>query len=658
MLKEIKDIGKSYRESREKGFIFSLLIRPEEQEKESEEGRCLLGFNFNLENNNIELFIREIDEKIMEEYLWIGNCKGNIPQDRLTTDSVKYLFFDSLINLYNNLEKSELKDVLDKVKKNFLISQNIGDKEVIFLDIRKIKDFNKINSIDLEINKIKEEMEKESDIKKKIKKFKDSYERLFYTLLKKTKDLTKNDISVYSATFNNKKPSEFSEYIDYLENKIIDESFEESFEGECFVCGKKDLLTYDTARIPAKFYITKLITFSSELEGKRKEKGFSKNFSLCKECYKDLVSGITYIKNCLNAYLADNTLWIIPGLFFNPIDQTLTEGWMDFSKRCVLSTFSLDNFLKFKETIEKKLQDYMLYEDLIDYSYVDLLFYKQPPGREEFKIRKLIREIPLKRIKQIRDGIKEIKNLGDNLLGERDDWFLILDSIYYLIPVRKGEIQEYKKILDIYENVFLGYKLDKDILIDSFVTLSKIYRFEKPDYNVKPGQSPEINLVISILKTNLLLKLFEKLNLLKGGDSYMVSLQGILDEEIEKYVNRMGWSEEETALFLLGYLVGEIGAKQIEGADFNAKKPILNKINFNGISPRNLINLSNEIFEKLDQYRIRGYNEKIYSVMKSLLDVHIKDWKLSDSENVYYILSGYAFNTYKRITNSKRKEKE
>ncbi len=71
---------------------------------------------------------------------------------------------------------------------------------------------------------------------------------------------------------------------------------------------------------------------------------------------------------------------------------------------------------------------------------------------------------------------------------------------------------------------------------------------------------------------------------------------------------------------------------------------------------KKLVILINEVFEKLDQYRIRQYNELNFSVMKMLFDKNIKNWKLSDIDNVYYIMSGYAFNTYKIITSKKQKE--
>jgi len=445
-----------------------------------------------------------------------------------------------------------------------------------------------------------------------------------------------------------------------LEQKIIEESFENSIEGECFVCGKRDELTSDTTQIPAKFYITNLVIFSSELEGKPSKKGqiagFAKNFSICKDCFKDIISGISYMKNYLNVYLADNTAWIIPGLFFNPISERLTLNWIKFSQILTKSIFTLNDFLEYKEKIEKGMEDYIKYENIADYSYVDILFYNQPPGRAEFKIRKYIREIPLPRVKHLTKIMSEVQEIGNELLGEDKNWFISLDKIYRLVPVRKGESQEYKKILDLYEDILLGYKLDKEFLINSFMTLAKIYIHERIDYNVKPRNNNDFNLTRDILATNLLIKLLEKLNLIEGGE-FMNSLHEVLDKDMANYIEKMGFTNEETALFLLGYLIGEIGAEQIKGAeDYNAKKPILNKINFNGMSPKNLLNLANDVFDKLDQYRIRGYNEKIYAVMKSLLDAHIKNWSLSDTENVYYILSGYSYSTYKRITSVRGKE--
>ena len=76
------------------------------------------------------------------------------------------------------------------------------------------------------------------------------------------------------------------------------------------------------------------------------------------------------------------------------------------------------------------------------------------------------------------------------------------------------------------------------------------------------------------------------------------------------------------------------------------KKPILNKIDLQGMGPEKLVRLSNDVLEKLRQYDKLQYNEYIYTTFKLLMDANISQWKLSNQENVFYLLSGYAFSNY------------
>ncbi len=61
----------------------------------------------------------------------------------------------------------------------------------------------------------------------------------------------------------------------------------------------------------------------------------------------------------------------------------------------------------------------------------------------------------------------------------------------------------------------------------------------------------------------------------------------------------MEFDEQKTSMFLLGYLIGEIGKEQ-KNPETN-KKPILDKINYNGMSLNKLLILTNEVFDKLNQ---------------------------------------------------------
>lgn len=655
MLSNIKEIGKMVRTTAKSNLDFvSNLVEYDDELIFDNKGnrKFLVIIDFDLQNVKINLYRREMDSKILEDYLWVGNVRGNSPQNRLTTDNISYLIFSSgsgygssLINILNNLELCELKDLLEEVKNRFFIP----------LPFKKPRYCLNLNNLDSK-KKITIPKFEGVDEKQYSKNLENLWKKEFLNIVNERLSLSEEEISLFSTTINGKKASEFDDYKKYIEKSIIEETFEESFDGICHICGEEKELTYNTTKFPAKFYITKLITFSSNFEGKGIKRGFSKNFSLCKDCYKDIIFGIKFIQNYLNTQLGNNDLWIIPGFFFTPLGKELKESWIRASQSFVKSTFNLEEFLRFEEEIQKNLDEYREFEEIIDYGSIDLLFYK--PSKEAFKIKEYIKDVHLKRVEKIRNSIREVENLGKEIFGEKESWFLGLEDIYYLIPIRKGKTIEYKKLLDLYEDIFLGYKIDKRILIKYFVNLARTYIFENfSQYNIKMTKNIDIDMSLSILKTNLFLKLLEKLNLIEGGGNMYESLEEFLDKDIQEYLSKMHYGEEETALFLLGYLIGEIGYEQIKSSDnLNAKKPILNKVNFNGISPKNLITLTNEIFEKLDQYRIRGYNEKIFSAMKTLMDKHIKSWQLNDSENVYYILSGYAFNTYKRIKNKKEGE--
>ena len=176
----------------------------------------------------------------------------------------------------------------------------------------------------------------------------------------------------------------------------------------------------------------------------------------------------------------------------------------------------------------------------IDLKEIKAYVKKAERNRED---KKVIKDIPSKRLKEIRTVLNEIKNFGNKILGEEErGWFIGLDDIYYLFPIRtdKNKAVEIRKILDFYEDLLLKRMVNKNFLIKEFVNLFRIYHFE----NFSP-------------------------------------------------------------------------------------------------------------------FNIRNYfTEKVFSVMKKLMDKHIKNWSLSDEENVYYILSGYAYNTYKKIKYSRQRKEE
>jgi CRISPR-associated protein Csh1 len=72
---------------------------------------------------------------------------------------------------------------------------------------------------------------------------------------------------------------------------------------------------------------------------------------------------------------------------------------------------------------------------------------------------------------------------------------------------------------------------------------------------------------------------------------------------------------------------------------------------------RKIMRLTNEIYEKLRQYKIADYNEAIYAEAKMYLDADSSEL-YSPQENTYWVLSGYAYATWRAIKHGRAKSIE
>jgi len=126
-----------------------------------------------------------------------------------------------------------------------------------------------------------------------------------------------------------------------------------------------------------------------------------------------------------------------------------------------------------------------------------------------------------------------------------------------------------------------------------------------------------------------------------------IQINELIPKEINEYWSNIEIYDDNSkkGLFLLGYLIGKIANNQQSKKDMR-NRPILNKINFQGMGTEKLIRLSSDVLEKLRQNDILRYSEDSYSASHILLEENINNWKLSNQENVFYVLSGYAFSDY------------
>lgn len=133
--------------------------------------------------------------------------------------------------------------------------------------------------------------------------------------------------------------------------------------------------------------------------------------------------------------------------------------------------------------------------------------------------------------------------------------------------------------------------------------------------------------------------------------------QSMVDEDLRAWMDGLGLGGAQRGLFLLGVLIGKIGSTKEQR---QSGKPILNKVHFQGMDQHKLMRLANEVYEKLRQYKdnkgkaLAESNDRLYAAMKAYLDRSLETLG-SPQENVYWVLSGYAYATWQAIS---RKESE
>ncbi|MDT7880687.1 MAG: TM1802 family CRISPR-associated protein, partial [Candidatus Hydrothermia bacterium] len=285
---------------------------------------------------------------------------------------------------------------------------------------------------------------------------------------------------------------------------------------------------------------------------------------------------------------------------------------------------------------EENIKNYIEFKEDDNFVLLNYLFYEK--NNQQFKVFGLIKDIPNGRIEKLREEFKKIIN--EFRVFFEDGSYIIknLSDIYYLIPLRisDNKIVDIQKIMNLFFAIFNENVVDIDNLIYDFTLGFRAIYYENSAYHLSKYFKNKNDEIKYILKTHQLLKF------LKGGESDMNF--DILEEDYKNYIKTCSFDEKETALFLLGIVIAKIGSIQYTSYKY---KPILEKVNFSGMNKEKLKNLYNEVLEKMKQLGIYGNYEVIYSLSKQLFDKNLKNWDLKSYENTYFILSGYAFETYR-----------
>lgn len=598
MLDSIYLIGKNNSDK-----IIEELIKPLNLGKSKKED-ILLIIIFNLDNGKVEFCPKELDGQVAKEYKWIGNTfsAAREPIARLTIDNIKYLYEDEKNNIIYNI-RNKIKNIKEN---SGIYLQELDD---ILSDVEHIK-----------LDKVKAEIEEYKNSKK------DKYNIGLFTI-----GVKKNGKVIHLALEN--FYAEFIKwYIKYPDKPT---------EGSCHICGKSPDVFVDPAFESGsllKIYNIDKKGFISGISNDYSQKG--KTFALCPDCRLYLIIGNKYINNKLTFQIDGSiNVYVIPKISFTEYKQEYIDRISDVISGITFYE-GFENLNKIGLNIEELFAEW--------YSFTIIFGSKE---QASFNLEYFIQEVPITNISIIYQSINEIKEEACKFWNnESKQWDLTLTGIARLYPLRKiGSEVEKGPLIELLASIFQldQYSLNK--LLETAVLLAKVHRYEL--YNLYKIQQNEKDraLAHNMVKFNYLILLLKRLGMItmtKVSENVSVD-----DERISKWIETMGYNTLQTGLFMLGYLISQIGNAQYQRDD--TKKSILDKLDFKGMKKERILMLVNELPHHLRNYRILGYNEKYYYTTMESLNKSIDKLDNNPIENLFYILSGYAFGTYSAISGVK-----
>lgn len=662
MIENIYRIGQAVLEEGggRRALLESLADNPPRAKKE---GPYMVILKLDTESKSLDAELRELSQEgpnSVARYLWLGNpTSAAADQDRLTTGTLSYLVSQTIPNLLlpGKLDpNTELHYLLERALKKLYL--DLGDAKEQGIksgpSYRRNRRCWDLRFLGIEGSSVEElrERAREADGAKVVP------QQVAKELREHFKDRIPSDGVLFTLELDGKLLVDDETYQEYLERSLIEGRFKDAEHGRCHLSNVEGPVT-GQPRFKFKYYITDKQGFAAGAV----QSGFRHNLAVSEDAYKAVLVGERFVRRRLDFYLAGTSGYLLPDLYTLETPQGFSGG-LDHTLKAIKARADLD--LGIQEKVDEEIAD--LTGEETGFA-LNLLFYKQI--KSQFKVLRLIQDVPIYRLDELRYRANDIsREIGGALFGESRQWDLMLKNIYYLLPVREKRTPEggkeilSKPVLEFYATLITGGLVDRRELVDGFVELVNVHRFgNHAAYHISEPTDADYALIRYVAHSNLLLAFLRELDQLKEEDMQNDYLERLdLTDDQHDYLTRLEYGEEQTALYLLGTLIGEIGNAQYrlghggKGGD----KTILNKINYGGMTVARVQRLATDLFDKLTQYRdnkrrplLEGRNEIVFAQAQALITEHSKDWTLNATENVYYILSGYSHTTLQAMRSGK-----
>ncbi|KJS01567.1 MAG: hypothetical protein VR68_04655 [Peptococcaceae bacterium BRH_c4a] len=640
---------------------------------EKGEVSCSVKLVFDLSKNSM-YFKFDSRTKTNRELYYFGTNQGNSAQIYLVRSlkGVKYLLGSVLSNLhlelYNyNMQDCELSQILQQLEKAGLYVQASKIKEG-FLACDKWDNFKGKQIV----------FDREEGI------FKISGQDSDVTVEKMIRDniefnpREKIVVVVPAVVFPDGSELLLNEHPDYhlLVRKALKLEEEEILElnqrdlRTCHLCRRR------MSKVASDKYLTKLsriginkIFTTTTINSARdiKKAGYDDSYAVCQQCYVKLSCGELYIEEKLSTKIAGESVFILPEGLYKPFES---YKYFPEIKKTIDFAFQAKDAQEWYKKVILEAE-----EQVFTNGYtINLIFYRS--DKTSITALAALEDVPPFRLMEI----MRLFGVWKDRMREHVKSGMSLRKVYQIIPVRsdkKNKQLNIQRVLDVYKALLLRQLINPRLLFQYAMEavdkgFSQIQRQKRDVYKNLPYYSKENSdfyLCNIVMKHLVLIQVMQEINVLskpifrKDVKIVQHDFQNVMTQEsirrMESFVQEQGFNTEAKGLFYLGALLHRVALVQYSKG--YKSKPILKKINFQGMKPRDMHRLFADLTEKLMQYRrMSAFSDALMNRHQVYYGPFVTGVAtvLDELQNVFFLLAGYSFMVGKKTPDATKEEEE
>lgn len=407
--------------------------------------------------------------------------------------------------------------------------------------------------------------------------------------------------------------------LDYLSGEIIDEVVEANFSGRYNI---------------HKVFQTTSVNYASGFES------FKNNFQGNADVFAALDKASQYVLDNFQTRIAGITHIVVPHFLHKDI-QTFQlnelELYLDKSSELLFGYESLD------ADIERSLPDVGLF-------WINYIAFESDGN--SFKVMNHIKDVNSNYLAQLTETfIKTGLEFQDYIGGK---FPFNLRSVSNIIPVRDSGKSKINPALTLFKDILEQKPIQTEVLFTHFIELILCHWYGRyaAFKNIRKVDSIDYAIKDAVYKYSALIYTLKQLKLIYMEKEIPPSSEEQksttdFQRRVQTFFEKMNYSEEEKALFYLGRILSAVAYAQYKKG--HESKPVLNKVNYNGMDADSILRLSLDLREKTRQYAIHDKTEWNFSEFTDRFNE--KSWSLSKEQGVFYLMAGYSFGLTKSDNN-------